>query len=126
MDGGKNRIQPTTVACNTTALPEVKMGEVSSSVPLHLHAHLLLHVRLYLPAQLFLPVQHTTERSTTWNIERIVVPSTGTLVREVHPSVREDLLEGTSCNGTSSEFLLTLGLGSTGMLCFTAIALGYL
>ncbi|GAU94177.1 hypothetical protein RvY_06002 [Ramazzottius varieornatus] len=32
----------------------------------------------------------------------------------------------TSCNGTSPEFLLALGLGSTGMLCFTAIALGYL
>ncbi|GAV07126.1 hypothetical protein RvY_17001 [Ramazzottius varieornatus] len=31
-----------------------------------------------------------------------------------------------SCNGTSPEFLLTLGLGSTGMLFFTAIALGYL
>ncbi|GAU95534.1 hypothetical protein RvY_07135 [Ramazzottius varieornatus] len=33
---------------------------------------------------------------------------------------------GTSCKGTSPEFLLTLGPGSTGMLCFAAIALGYL
>ncbi|GAU95533.1 hypothetical protein RvY_07134 [Ramazzottius varieornatus] len=81
-NGGKNRIQPTTVAGNTTALPEAKLEKVSANVPLHLHAHLLLYARLYLPVQLFLPAQHTTGRSTTWNIERIVVPSTGTLVME--------------------------------------------
>ncbi|GAV04010.1 hypothetical protein RvY_14358 [Ramazzottius varieornatus] len=127
--GGKNRIQPTTVAGNTTALPEVKLEESVRQCP----AAPPCPPSPPCPALPPCPTYNRTEHDLEHRNDRGAKHEDTGDGKCPPPSVKTYSKVGgmefgaeTSCNGTSPEFFLTLGLGSTGMLCFTAIALGYL
>ncbi|GAU94710.1 hypothetical protein RvY_06435 [Ramazzottius varieornatus] len=131
---GNNRIQPTTVATNTTALPEVKLEESVRQCPAAPPCPPSSPCPA-LPPCPAIPLCQTynrTEHDLEDRKDRGAKHGNSGDGKCPPPSVKTyskvagmEFGAKTSCDGTSPEFF-TLGPGSTGMLCFRAIALGYL
>ncbi|GAU93301.1 hypothetical protein RvY_05265 [Ramazzottius varieornatus] len=132
---GKNRILPTTVAGNTTAQPEVKLEESVRQCPAAAPCPPPPPCLAVPPCPAIPPcptfnrtepdLEHRKNRGTKHGDTgdgKCPPPSVKTYSKVAGVEFGAE----TSCKGTSPEFLLTLGLGSTGMPCFTAIVLGYL